>query len=117
MSQTGLHFTETDKDRRGEAKVTATAGSSQTFHAGYLNDHHEALNAPSFAFSIDPSTLGRHIEPNWYTFENYRGALGTHLLAEAQFSERRFRFEGVGGTSLAIADSPFLTLFQFLLLC
>ena len=38
--------------------------------------------------------------------------LRTNLLAEAQFSQRRYKFDGVGGTSTAIVDSPFFTLTQ-----
>jgi hypothetical protein len=40
-------------------------------------------------------------------FSNYRGVLRNNLLAEAQFSERRFEFAGGGGTSTNIVDSPF----------
>jgi hypothetical protein len=112
LNQTGLPFTETAKDRRGEIKVTGTVGSAHTFHAGYVGDHHEVVNGPSFPFSIDPFTLDHQTEPNWHAFVNYRGVVSQRLLVEAQFSERRFRFAGAGGTSLAIADSPFITLFQ-----
>ena len=38
--------------------------------------------------------------------------LRTNLLAEAQYSQRQFKFDGVGGTSTAIVDSPFITLNQ-----
>jgi hypothetical protein len=112
FAQTGVPYTDTDEDRRGEVKLTATAKSNHTVQGGYVNNHLERKNRPTFAFSIDPHTLGNELRPNWYTFFTYRGVLGNNLLAEAQYSERKFSFLGSGGTSTALVDSPFITLTQ-----
>ena len=106
---TGVPYQQTDNGWRAEVKVTGTPAPNHTTQFGYLNNSREISNTPSFDFSIDPSTLTTQGEPNWYTFGNYRGVLPGTLLAEGQFSERRFRFDGVGGTSTLIADSPFIT--------
>ena len=112
LNQTGLPYIHTDKNTRGEIKVTATAAATHMFQAGYLTNHMNQTNRPSFAFSIDPFALSHQTQPNWYAFVNYRGAPHDTLLAEAQYSERRFAFHGTGGTSAAMVDSPMFTLSQ-----
>jgi hypothetical protein len=113
FNQTGIAYNEQDNNWRAEGKVTATPVSNQTFQAGFLNNHREISNTPSFTdFSIDPRTLGTQKLPNWYAFGNYRGVARTNLLLEGQVSERRFEFVGVGGTSTDILDSPIITLTQ-----
>jgi len=109
---TGIPFSSEDKNRRGEIKLTGTVAPNQTFQFGYLNNSTESVNVPSLnsAVEIDPNhTYITEKAPNWYTFMNYRGVIGGDWLAEAQFSERRFRFENQGGTSLDIRDSPMWT--------
>lgn len=109
---TGIAFESEDKNRRGEIKLTGTAAPNHTFQFGYLNNLSESVNVASLneAVEIDPThTYISDRRPNWYTFLNYRGVLGGDWLAEAQYSERRFRFENSGGTSTDIRDSPFWT--------
>ena len=43
---------------------------------------------------------------------NYRGILRNDLLVEAQYSKRHFKFDGFGGTSQNLVDSPIFTLTQ-----
>ncbi len=110
FSRTGLANTETDKNRRGEIKLTATLAPSQTIQGGYLNNLTTMTGRPAVpGLSIDPATVGTARVPNWYTFANYHGVLNSHLLAEAQYSERRWTREG-GGTDPSIVNSPFLAL-------
>jgi hypothetical protein len=47
--------------------------------------------------------------PNEYYYTNYKGVIGRGLLVEAQYSQRKFQFQGDGGTSTNITDSPFFT--------
>jgi hypothetical protein len=116
FNQTGIAYTETTDNQRGEIKLTATLKPNHTIQGGYLNNHLEVKNHPSFDFAIDPATLGTQQEPNWYMFANYKGVLRNNFLAEAQYSERRFSFVGAGGTSTGIVESPFITLTQDLAL-
>ena len=114
LPQTNLPNTQTDTNKRAEIKVTATAMSNHTFQGGYLNNSTEQASRPTFSFTIDTFGVGNRTLPNWFAFGNYRGVLRSNLLAEAQFSQRRFGFRNAGGTSTNIVDSPFITLNQAL---
>lgn len=97
-----------EKNRRVEFKITGTAAPNQTLQGGYLNNYSESINSLPLDISIHSSTLINEQRPNWYAFGNYRGVLRTNLLAEAQYSERRFRFDGFGGTDRNLVNSPIL---------
>jgi hypothetical protein len=114
LPQTNLPNTRTDKNRRAEIKLTATLAPSHTIQGGYLNNYTEQTNRPVFPFTIDLNGVIVSPQPNWYTFANYRGVLRNDLFVEGQYSERRFKFDGFGGTSTNIIDSPFFTLTQSL---
>jgi hypothetical protein len=114
FDQLGLPYQQEDNNWRAEFKVTATPKPNHTVQGGYLNNHRELVDTPSLPFSIDPSTLTNVTIPNWYAFGNYRGVLRSNVLAEGQYSERRYKTDGQGGTSPAIRDSPFRTLTQAL---
>jgi hypothetical protein len=104
--------TQTDTNKRGEIKLTGTLMQNHTIQGGYLNNAREQVSRPTFSFSIDKAAVGNRTLPNWYSFVNYRGVLRSNLLAEAQYSRRKFGFRGSGGTSTNIFDSPFITLTQ-----
>jgi outer membrane receptor protein involved in Fe transport len=114
LPQTNLPNTRTDTNRRGEVKLTGTLASNHTVQGGYLNNYTEQESRPVFPFTIDRHGVVTAPQPNWYAFTNYRGVLRNNLFLESQFSERRFKFDGFGGTSTDIADSPFFTLTQSL---
>ena len=114
LNQTGIGFSEQDNNWRAEVKLTGTVAPNHTLTGGYLNNSRKIGNTPTFSFSIDPATLADQEIPNWYAFGNYRGVLSSNLLLEGQVSERRYRTDGVGGTSTNIVDSPFITLTQAL---
>jgi hypothetical protein len=108
LLETGIGITQKDDNKRGEAKVTGSIGANHTIQGGYLNNSREVTQTSGILSLIaDPHSLTDQRYPNWYTFANYRGVLRNNLLAEAQFSERRFEFAGGGGTSTNIIDSPF----------
>jgi hypothetical protein len=108
LQETGIGITQKDDNKRGEVKVTTTVNANHTFQGGYLNNS-RTVNPTSGVFDLvaDPHSLTEQRYPNWYAFGNYRGVLRNNLLAEAQYSERRFEFAGGGGTSQDIIDSPF----------
>jgi outer membrane receptor protein involved in Fe transport len=110
LAQTGLAVLQDDKNKRGEVKVTGTVAANHTIQAGYLNNSRQVSNTSGlFGFAIAPVDLVTRSLPNWYYFTNYRGTLKNNFLIEAQYSERRFRFQGDGGTSTNIFDSPIFT--------
>src|SRR4029079_4791944 len=110
---TGVPYREQDNNWRAEGKLTGTLKPGHTVAFGFLNNSRKIENTPSFqSLSIDPGTLTTQKLPNWYGFANDRGAIRNNFLAEGQFSERRFKFDGVGGTNPNIVESPFFTLTQ-----
>jgi hypothetical protein len=109
LAQTGAKVPTTDQNRRGEIKITGTAAANHTIQGGYLNDPRKRTNNSGIqSLVIDPRSEVDRENPNWYAYGNYRGVLKSNMLAEVQFSERRFQFLKDGGTSQAITDSPFV---------
>jgi hypothetical protein len=107
LRETGIGITQVDDNKRGEVKVTGTPSSLHTIQGGYLNNASSTTNTSGlFSLAADPNTLVTRTKPNWYAFANYRGVLHQTYLVEAQYSERRFAFQGAG-TSTAIIDSPY----------
>lgn len=108
FQQTGIANNNTAKNDRFELKGTATLFSSQTLQAQFIRNQTEQVQ-PSFGFSIDPSTIVNRTLPNTLVVGSWRGILSDKLFATAQVSRRKFGFEGSGGSSTNILDSPFLT--------
>lgn len=104
----GSANTLTNKNKRGEIKLTGTLAPSHTLLGGYLNNSTEQTGRPTFGFTIDPAAVGNRTLPNNYYYTNYRGVLASNVQVEAQFSQRKFGFRNSGGTSTAIVDSPIL---------
>jgi hypothetical protein len=113
LQQTGIGLTNVDTNKRGEIKITGTVAPNHTIQGGYLTDPRTRTNNSGLqTFIIDPHSEVDRSNPNWYYFTNYRGVFRNNLLVEAQYSERRFQFEGDGGTSTNIVDSPILSVTQ-----
>ena len=102
-----MQVPQNDKNERGEIKLTGTVYQNHTIQGGYLNNARSITNTSGIQdLIIDPLGLTTETFPNSYYFTNYRAILGTKTLIEAQYSQRRFAFEGGGGTSTNILDSP-----------
>jgi Carboxypeptidase regulatory-like domain/TonB-dependent Receptor Plug Domain len=113
LQQTGIGLTSIDNNKRGELKFTGTLAPNHTVQGGYLNSPRTRTNNSGLqSFIIEPHSEVNRSNPNWYYYTNYRGVLGSNMLVEAQYSERRFQFEGDGGTSTSIIDSPFISVTQ-----
>ena len=107
---TGIANTQTDKNRRGEIKLTGTIAPAQTLQGGYVNNHTDMLNRPSIpSLSIDPFTNAPASLPNASFFTNYKGVVHKTWLAEAQYSQRVWT-RAAGGTNTSAVESPFLNL-------
>jgi outer membrane receptor protein involved in Fe transport len=106
----GFANTQLNKNKRGEIKLTGTVAPSHTVAGGYLNNSSTQESRPSFGFTVDTHSVGERTLPNSYYYTNYRGVLKNNLLAEAQFSQRKFGFRSSGGSSTNIIDSPILAL-------
>jgi len=113
LQQTGLGLLNVDTNKRGELKFTGTVAQNHTIQGGFLTDPRTRTNNSGLqSFIIDPHSEVTRSNPNWYYFTNYRGVFQSNVLVEAQYSERRFEFEGDGGTSTNIQDSPFISVTQ-----
>jgi outer membrane receptor protein involved in Fe transport len=108
IQQVGTQVIQNDKNKRGEIKLTGTVKTNHTIQGGYVNNARTVSNASGiFSLIADPASLITRTLPNAYYYTNYRGVLGGGTLIEAQYSQRHFEFQGDGGTSTAIGDSPF----------
>ncbi|HET6960647.1 MAG TPA: TonB-dependent receptor [Vicinamibacterales bacterium] len=110
LLETGAFNSETDRNARGELKVTATFESNQTVQVGFTSDRTEDRGRPSLGSSIDPFAVGSRTVPNASAFASYQAVIGRSLLAQACFSQQQSMLRDAGGTSTNVVDSPFLTL-------
>jgi len=108
FAQTRIPFTSTNDNTRYEGKLTGTIARGQTLQGMFI-DNQTDLHQPSLGASIDPATITSPSTPNHILAATWRGLLGARTFAEAQYSQKGWRLEHVGGTSAAIVDSPFLS--------
>ncbi|HEV3063139.1 MAG TPA: TonB-dependent receptor [Vicinamibacterales bacterium] len=111
VQQTGIQVVQADKEKRGEIKLTGTINPNHTIQGGYLDLSRNVSNTSGiFSLVADPHSLITRSLPNSYYYTNYRGVVGKDTLIEAQYSQRRFEFQGDGlGASTNITDSPFFS--------
>jgi outer membrane receptor protein involved in Fe transport len=115
LAQTGVQQRQTDDNKRGEIKITATPWQNHTVWGSYLKVSEDAVrpafDSPDLA-TIDPLTFETPSFPNDGVAIGYRGVLSTRMFADVRYSEKKFGFRNIGGTSTNIVDSPFVTLTQ-----
>jgi hypothetical protein len=111
LNETGIGVTSDTNNKRGEIKLTGALNANHQIQGGYVNNSTTATNTSGIvSLVIDPNSLITRTLPNSYYFTNYRGILGRNVLVEAQYSQRKYQFQGDGGTSTNIVDSPFSAL-------
>ncbi len=105
----GVSFTDERDDKRFQAKLTGTLAPNHTLQATYTrNDTTDT--APSFDFSIAPSTLDVTEFPNDLFTVRYSGVLSPRLFAEVQYSEQKLGFRDGNGTDTNVpTGSPIFT--------
>ena len=111
FDQTGISYDETYKNDRYQIKLTSTLTPGHTLSGSYLQSP-TASGRPTFGFSIEPTSLIEPEFPNDLLVATYRGVIGSNLAAELQYSQKRQSFQGFGGTSTDVLDSPFITVWQ-----
>jgi outer membrane receptor protein involved in Fe transport len=113
LQQSGVALPTNDLNKRGELKLTGTVVQNHTIQGGFLTDPRTRTNNSGLqSFVISPDSEVTRSNPNWYYYTNYRGVLKNNMLVEAQFSQRHFKFEGDGGTSTNLVNSPILSATQ-----
>ena len=109
MPASAVPYTKTTDSKRYEGKLTGTVRASHTLQGTVIDNRVNRANEPVLSFSIDRAALISPSIPNRLGVLNYNGAVSQRMLLSAQYSQKRFATEGVGGTSTDIIDSPFLT--------
>jgi carboxypeptidase family protein len=108
---TGQQYTTTDRNQRGELKLTSTLVPGHTLQGSFLADPRQQTNQANFSggtSTVDPNALSDKKRPNHLFATNYKGLVNRFLL-EAQYSQQQFETDLGGGTSRSIVDSPFLS--------
>ena len=105
----GVTNTETTSNQRGQVKITGAVAPGQTITFDALTNLTTNSDHPSFAYTADPSAIGKQTLPNYYYLASYRAAVGKRSFVDAQFSHRAFERRELGANSRTIADSPILT--------
>ncbi|HVL66016.1 MAG TPA: TonB-dependent receptor [Vicinamibacterales bacterium] len=108
---TGFLFTGSNTERRGELKLTGTAGN-HTFTGSYFRTDLDLVR-PTFTFTIDPNIREESSRPNDRWVAGWRGVLTPRTFGELRWSQKRYGFRGSGGTDTNVATgSPFFDVNQ-----
>ena len=109
MPATAVPYTKTNDSKRYEGKLTGTLHQGHTLQGSFIDNRVHRGTEPVLSFSIDRAALISPSVPNRLGVVNYNAAVNQRMLLSAQYSQKNWRTEGVGGTSSNILDSPFLT--------
>jgi hypothetical protein len=109
MPATAVPYTKSNDSKRYEGKLTGRLYQGHTLQGSFIDNRVHRANEPVLSFSIDKAALISPSVPNRLGVVNYNAALNQRTLLSAQYSQKDWRTEGVGGTSSNILDSPFLT--------
>jgi hypothetical protein len=109
LPTSGVPFTTTNNEQRGEIKLTGTVENNHTLTGSYLKLARDVARV-AFPFSIDPNVAEYPNFPNDRWVIGYRGVLSPRLLSEVRWSRKAAGIRDVGGTSTDIVESPFFGL-------
>ena len=109
MPATAVPYTKSNNSKRYEGKLTGSLRQGHTLQGSFIDNRVHRANEPVLSFSIDRAALISPSVPNRLGVVNYNAALTQRMLLSAQYSQKDWATEGVGGTSSNILDSPFLT--------
>ena len=109
MPATAVTYTKTNDSKRYEGKLTGALRQGHTLQGSFIDNRVHRANEPVLSFSIDKAALISPSVPNRLGVVNYNAAVTPRMLLSAQYSQKDWATEGVGGTSSNILDSPFLT--------
>ena len=112
FAQTGVAYTRTDTNRRGELKLTGRMRETDMMSGTYVNNSTEQANASGIgaAAIVDSSVLVTRRLPNRLLAVNYNGSMRSGVFTTLQYSQKRQQFQNNGGASTSLVNSPFRTL-------
>jgi len=96
-SFTNIPYTHGNDEKRYEGKLTLNLTSSQSLYASYIKIDNVELNNIQGVVLDEASLVPDRSLPNSLLALNYNGVIGTNLVAEAQYSKKKFAFENSGG--------------------
>ena len=100
---------------RYEAKLTMTPFSNHTVQGSWLEGNVQQTNTtPLMGRTMDPLAFAAWSLPNERWSVSWNGIFTNNAFAEVKYSEKKFAFTNLGGTSRVITDSPFMTTNQTL---
>ncbi|MGH9311212.1 MAG: TonB-dependent receptor, partial [Vicinamibacterales bacterium] len=108
FAQTRVPYTRHDDNTRYEGKLTGTLAAGHTLQ-GTLTDSTTDMIMPAFGGTIDPAGMTTPSTVNRLFAATWRGVLGAHTFATAQYSQKFWQLRNAGGNSTNIFESPFLT--------
>jgi outer membrane receptor protein involved in Fe transport len=104
---TGIGYVNSDDSPRYEVKLTGNITPNNSLQVSYLNNDRKQQNNRQLA-PFDPRSLNANADfPNDGYSLTYSGVFTNSLYGELRYSEKKFQFKGLGGTSTDIKDSPF----------
>jgi hypothetical protein len=109
---TATPYETTDRNTRGEAKVTATLVPGHRVQGSVLGNPRQQTNQANFTgtvATIDPFALSDKHRPNHLIGVTYQGVAAPELLVDAQYSQQQFQTDLGGGASTSLVDSPFFS--------
>ncbi|HSL21617.1 MAG TPA: TonB-dependent receptor [Vicinamibacterales bacterium] len=109
LQQTGLQFNGWDENKRLELKGTGTIANGHTVTGNYINVWRDVYRMGA-SWMIDPRSAESPSFPNDLQVVSYNGVLNSRLLANLQYSRKKFGFRNTGGHSTNIVDSPIWSL-------
>jgi outer membrane receptor protein involved in Fe transport len=105
----GVPFVDETDDKRFQGKLTGTLAPNHTLQAAYTRNR-TSDTAPTFDFSIAPSTNDVTENPQELFVANYTGVLRSNLFTELQYSHSSLGFRDGNGTDTNVATgSPIFT--------
>jgi hypothetical protein len=114
---TAAQWTQNAKQYRWEGKLTGNIAGNHTLQFTY-NDSNQDLNRVAFTGSslqsIELNTVGPAKQPTSIWVASYNGVLTPNLFGTVQYSEKKFKFEGPGGSDTnLVTGSPFFSATTF----
>ena len=109
---TKIPYTSHANNDRFEMKLTGTITPKHTLQTSYTSSvtEEDGPALPGYAGDTDVFyDPPRHL-PSHLFVANYTGVLGSKVVTEVQYSEKKFTLENNGGSSTALVDSPIFTL-------
>ena len=109
LALTAIPFVTGTSNDRYEIKITGTPKANHTIQGSFVDNKTQQSDLASLnaTLSLDTTVLITRQTPNRLFVTNYNGVIGSRTYVSGQYSRKNFGFRNAGGTSTALADSPF----------